>query len=63
MTKTEAQQKFPIGAFVKTAQGEGIVMGHASYEVAFIGLRTFIEVNQDGHFLGEFPASEVELIG
>lgn len=60
MTKTEAQRAFPLGSLVVTPSGDGgKVAGHLTYNLAFVGLRTFVEVQRaDGSPLGEFaPAS------
>ena len=68
MTKSEAQEAFPIGAIVRAKPGRrlhadittGKVSGYHAYILAFVGLRTFIEVTaHTGEILGEFSPNDI----
>ena len=59
----KVKQDFPINARVgiRYTKLNGTVVGHASYQMAFIGLTTFIVVQPDGHDLAnEYAPSVLE---
>jgi hypothetical protein len=66
MTKTEAQKAFPIDTLVKvnSAGQTGRVIGHPTYLVAMLGLRTYIEVSapDSNSWTGEYVASDLEVM-
>lgn len=64
MTKDEVRAAFPINAQVCTKGGVlAHVSGYATYNLAFIGMRTFVELVDDaGRSLGEYSPSVLERI-
>jgi hypothetical protein len=56
--------KFPVGTIVRLpSHAIGKVTGHATYNIAFIGLRTFVEVmdQRTGEVMGEFAPRNLKV--
>ncbi len=67
VTKNEVQEAFPIGQRVQLkihpTHDWGKVCEHATYHVAFLGLRTFVVVETlAGRLLGEFAPKDLEVV-
>jgi hypothetical protein len=64
MQSIDVLDKFPVDTIVRLPNHDiGKVTGHATYNVAFVGLRTSVEVTDQrtGKIMGEFDPRDLKI--